>query len=98
VLENADHMHFCDRVERSHEFFRSMPNIGPFGAVAKRTPPMSELTPGKNGHLFANGLGTAHLDAVLRGDPAAADFLANALSNLSLHGIAAHEITRTHRL
>ncbi len=98
VLENADHMHFCDRVERSHEFFRSMPAVGPFGAVAKRTPPMSELVAGVYGHLFVNGLATAHLEAVLRGAPEAAEFLTNAVTQLAARGIAAREVTRERRI
>ena len=98
VLENADHMHFCDSVERSHEFFRSMPPLGPFAAVAKRTPPMSELVPGALGHLFINGLGTAHLDAVLRGDPEGAEFLANGVAQLAAQGVEAREVTREHRI
>jgi dienelactone hydrolase len=98
VLENADHMHFCDRVERSHEFFRNMPQVGPFGAVAKHTPPMSELTPGVHGHQFAKALGLAHLDAVIKGDPLAQKFLEDPLARLAARGVVAREVTRDHRL
>ena len=39
VLRNADHMHFCDRVEEVHELFRTMPPPGDFARVAKTVPP-----------------------------------------------------------
>lgn len=90
VLLNADHMHFCDRVERSHEFFRSMPQIGPMKEVAKNLPPMSELAPGEHGYLFANGLGTAQFDAVLKQNQGAETFLsAGVASALAGRGIRA---------
>lgn len=98
VLENADHMHFCDRVERSHEFFRNMPQAGPFAAIAKRTPPMAELVPGRQGHLFANGLGLAFLDAVLKRDEAARAFLRDPVAELGSRGVVAREISRDHRI
>ncbi|MFT3925190.1 MAG: dienelactone hydrolase family protein [Myxococcales bacterium] len=98
VLENADHMHFCDRVERSHEYFRSMPQVGPFGAIAKRTPPMSELTPGKYGHAFACGLGLAHLESALRRAGDARALLKNAVAELSARGVTTREVVRDHRL
>ncbi len=71
VLRGADHMHFCDRVERSHEFFRSLPPIGPLSGLISRLPPMSELVPGAHGYLFANAMAVAHMDAVLKHDSAA---------------------------
>jgi dienelactone hydrolase len=99
VLENADHMHFCDRVERSHEFFRNMPQVGPFAAVAKRLPPMSELVPGSHGHSFACALGVLHLNAVLKESPEARGFFAgDPVAELQQRGIAAHELLRAHRV
>jgi dienelactone hydrolase len=95
VLDNADHMHFCDRVERSHEFFRSMPQLGPMRDIQQRLPPMSELAPGAHGHLFANGLGLAHFDAVLKRNPKARAFLdADVEALLRERGIGAREFTR----
>jgi len=90
VLLNADHMHFCDRAERSHEFFRTMPQIGPMRDVAEHLPPISELVPGAHAYLFANGLGTAHMDAVLKHDPDARAFLTgDVIEALRVRGVAA---------
>jgi pimeloyl-ACP methyl ester carboxylesterase len=99
VLENADHMHFCDRVERSHEFFRTMPLVGPFAVVAKRLPPMSELVPGTQGHAFARGLALLHLDAVIkRSAEARSFFAADAVASLGERGIVIREVHRDHRV
>ncbi len=90
TLLKSDHLHFCDRVERSHEFFRSMPHVGPMRELAKRMPPMGELVPGAHGYLFANGLGTAHMDAALKHSPEARAFLAgDVLGALAERGILA---------
>jgi predicted dienelactone hydrolase len=95
VLENADHMHFCDRVERSHEFFRAMPQIGPMREIQKRLPAMAELVPGAHGHLFANGLGLAHFDAVLKQMPQACALLQqDVVSLLGARGIVVNEVRR----
>lgn len=79
ILENADHMHFCDDVERTHEMFRIMPPTKDLEGIAKTIPPVSEFCPGWHGHDFIRGLGLAHLDAVLRDDPRAQGFLAGDL-------------------
>jgi dienelactone hydrolase len=76
VLQNADHMHFCDRVEEVHELFRMMPPPGDFERIAKTVPPISELCPGEHAYQFVRGLGLAHMDAHLKGNEAAARFLA----------------------
>jgi predicted dienelactone hydrolase len=76
VLKNADHMHFCDRVEEIHELFRSMAPPGDFERIAKMIPPISELCSGEHAYLFTRGLGLAHMDAYLKGDEGAARFLA----------------------
>lgn len=89
TLPAADHMHFCDRAEASHEFFRKMPRLGIFGALMATIPPFAELVPGEHGYAFANALGLAHLDASLRGDRAAEDFLAqHAVAAFAARGIA----------
>jgi dienelactone hydrolase len=75
VLENADHMHFGDRVEEIHEMFRMMPPPGEFRRLAQSVPPISELSPGAHAHLAVRGLGLAHFDAHLRGSEAAARLL-----------------------
>jgi predicted dienelactone hydrolase len=73
VLANADHFHFCDRVEEVHEFVRRMPSV----EGAPRLPPARDLCPGLHAHLFARGLAVAHMDAFLKRDAGAAGFLAD---------------------
>ena len=88
VLANADHMHFCDDVEGTHELFRTMPPPGPFAEIAKLLPPASELAPGAHAYDFNRSLGLAHMDAALRGNEEAAAFLAGDLpSAFSSRGI-----------
>lgn len=72
VLRDADHMHFCDRVEESHEMFRTMPQPVPeFAEIAKRVRPIGELCPADAAYAFVRGLTLAHFDATLRGLDAA---------------------------
>jgi dienelactone hydrolase len=88
VLKNADHMHFCDRVEEVHEMFRMLPPPGGFERVAPNVRPIAELLPGPGAHLFIRGLGLAHLDRVLKGNEAAAAFLeADVAATLAGRGI-----------
>ncbi len=75
VLENTDHMHFCDRADQVHEMFRMMPPPGAFEEAARRTPPIAELTPPDHAYLCVRGLGLAHMDAVLKGHEGAAQLL-----------------------
>jgi predicted dienelactone hydrolase len=76
VLENTDHMHFCDRADQVHELFRMMPPPGAFEEAARRTPPFSELTPADQAYLCIRGLGLAHMDAALKAREDAASLLA----------------------
>ena len=89
VLKNADHMHFCDRIEEIHEMFRMMPPPGEFQEIAKLVPPISELAPADHAYRFIRGLGLAHMDAALKSDRGAADLLANMPAMLAAQGIAA---------
>jgi len=73
VLDDADHFHFCDRVEEVHELYRRM--APPLDEVARRMPPASALCPGDHGSLFVRGLALAHLDATLGRRTEAARFL-----------------------
>jgi dienelactone hydrolase len=78
VLAKADHQHFCDEVERIHEFMRMMTSAAP-PALRDRMPqlpPFAQCCPGEHGYLFTRALGLAHMDAHLRALPEAADFLA----------------------
>jgi dienelactone hydrolase len=75
VLENMDHMHFCDRAEQIHEMFRMMPPPGLFEAIAKRVPPISQLAPPDHAYRAIRGLGLAHMDASLKQNADAARLL-----------------------
>lgn len=88
VLRNADHLHFCDRVEEVHEMFRTMPPPGAFAESARHTPPIGELVPGEHAYLFTRGLGLAHFDAVLRDEPAAKPLLDDAVAVMARRGVA----------
>jgi hypothetical protein len=74
VLGNADHMHFCDRIEEIHELFRMMPPPV-FDKLAPLIKPISALCPPEPAYAFVRGLGLAHMDAHLRGNEAAARLL-----------------------
>jgi len=90
VLRNADHMHFCDRVEEVHELFRLMPHDPLFREYQAAIPPIDELCPGEHGYLTVRGLGLAHMDAHVRDDERAAAFLAGDLEGaLAARGVAA---------
>lgn len=92
VLRRADHEHFADDVEGSHEALRAMTLPGEAAWMTAAMLPMSQLCPGKHGHAFARGLSLAHLDAVLRGNNAAERFLADgAESALAARGVEAVE-------
>jgi len=92
-LKNADHMHFCDRVEEMHELFRMMPPLGEFERIAKMLPPITELCPGRDGYAFVRGLGLAHMDAHLKADESAARFLAGDIeAALASRGISARVV------
>jgi predicted dienelactone hydrolase len=89
VLENADHMHFCDQIEVAHEFLRTMPPPV-FDAIVKAMKPIADLCPADSAYRFVRGLGLAHVDAHLRGMKAAAQFLdGDVIAALATAGIAA---------
>lgn len=75
VLENADHLHFCDRVEQVHELFRLMPQDPVFEPLRASIPPVAELCAGEAANTALRGLALAHFDAHLKRDAAAARFL-----------------------
>jgi len=90
ILGNADHFHFCDGVEQTHDLFRKMGGLtfllDPSGKAGmdpmKKSKPSSELCPGKDAYLFLQGLGLAHMDAHLKGNPDALAFLKGDLQTL----------------
>jgi dienelactone hydrolase len=79
VLENADHMHFCDRIEEIHELFRMMPPPV-FDSLVQDILPIAQLCAPDSAYDFTRGLGLAHMDAHVRGVEAAAAFLAGDLA------------------
>jgi hypothetical protein len=89
VLKNADHMHFCDRIEEIHEMFRMMPPPGAFEELAKQVPPISQLVAPEHAYRFVRGLGLAHMDGALKNDRGAAQLLADLRATLDAQGIAA---------
>jgi len=98
VLENADHMHFCDEVEQSHELFRSLGAVAfggakgvvNFGELLASIPPAAELCPGSQAYDFLRGLGLAHMDAHLKASAEARRFLErDVAAALAERGVAA---------
>jgi dienelactone hydrolase len=97
-LLNADHFHFCDRVEETHELFKTMgPVLG--AAAGDEGPDMdailagmkssAELCPGESAYALLQGLGLAQMDSGLRQDADARAFLAQDLvAVLAERGVA----------
>ncbi len=81
ILDNADHMHFCDQMEQIHELFRMMPPPI-FDQVASSIKPIGELCAPDGAYAYVRGLGLAHMDAHLRGDESAARLLAGDVAAL----------------
>jgi dienelactone hydrolase len=74
ILHRADHMHFVDEIESSHEAARALPAVGDLAWLSEMRP-IAELCPPDDAHLFVRGLTVAHLDATLRGNDDAQRFL-----------------------
>ena len=87
-LLNADHFHFCDRVEQVHDMFKLMapmmtgsagpdaPDVTPLLAAMKGS---AELCPGEHAYALLQGLGLAHMDAHLKDHAGARDLLSRDL-------------------
>jgi predicted dienelactone hydrolase len=77
VLRNADHQHFADDAERTHEFVRMLTGMAPpaLRDYIPTLPPFAELCPADHGYHFTRALGLAHFDAHLRGSSEAGAFL-----------------------
>lgn len=93
TLPDADHMHFCDRAEQSHEFFRSLPRYGLYGDLLAKLPRFAELVPEAHGHAFANALGVAHADATLKDIEPSRRFLSEAVAAFGERGIAIRRLS-----
>lgn len=87
VIKNADHFHFCTYTEMAHELLRSQPELL-FGntPIAKQIKenmlPISELCPPDNAKKFLNSLGLAHMDAHLKNNIAAKEWLEGNIKNV----------------
>lgn len=86
VLENSDHFHFCDNVEFIHDMMIQMGSslfggdneTGPLSAMQKS----SELCSGASAYSLIQGLGLAHMDAHIKNNTHAKNFLAKDLTKL----------------
>ena len=82
ILKNADHFHFNDRIEQTHEFFRNQARImrseDAIG-LSEKMRPVSELCPAEKAYSFICGLGLAHMDAFIKKDLIAIQFITNGL-------------------
>lgn len=68
ILRKADHLHFVDNVEQTHESVRLMP------FADEEMKPITELSSGEETHLFLRGLALSFLDANLKQLPSARHF------------------------
>ncbi|HEY6272675.1 MAG TPA: hypothetical protein VIX19_11900 [Terriglobales bacterium] len=76
ILRRADHLHFIDNVEQEHEAFRAMLMPAEVAQMQREMLPITELVSGEKAHLWARGLSLAHMDAFLKNQRAAQEFLA----------------------
>ena len=90
ILRRADHMHFMDDVERSHELVRTLPWTAELAWIPKEVRPIGELCSGAQAHVFLRGLTLCHMDAYLKREPAAVRFLAGDITTeLERRGVEA---------
>ena len=89
VLLNADHFHFNDAIEQTHDGYKLMLGMLTEGmdedarhsteTMIAGMKPSSELVAGADAYALINGLGLAHFDRELRGNQDAASFLSGDL-------------------
>jgi dienelactone hydrolase len=95
TLRRADHQHFVDDVEASHEALRAMTLPGEAAWIPGAMLPISQLCSGAQAHLFARGLTLSHLDAALRRSERAERFLrSDVQAELAVRGVDVLEVTR----
>lgn len=76
ILRRADHGHFVDDVQALHEGFRTMGPVPPEVAEMQREMlPIAELCSGEQALTWIRGLTLAHMDAALKGNNEAQQFL-----------------------
>jgi predicted dienelactone hydrolase len=66
ILDNADHMHFCDRAAQLHEFVRNSEAMQNFLRIKSVVPPFSDLCTEEAAHTVCKALALSHFDATLR--------------------------------
>lgn len=90
ILRRADHMHFMDNVEETHESVRSMTFPEDLAWIPREMRPIAELSSGAQAHLFVRGLTLAHMDATLKQTPEAQRFLEDdIIGKLASHTVEA---------
>ncbi len=90
ILRRADHQHFIDDVEETHEAVRAatFPPEAAWIPVAMR--PIAELSSGEQAHRFVRGLTLAQFDSTLRHIEAAERFLSGDVeADLAAGGVEA---------
>ena len=88
ILRRADHMHFMDNVEEMHETVRNMTFPEYLAWLPREMRPIAELCSGEQAHLFVRGLTLCHMDAVLKGQEEAQQFLAgDIVTELATRGV-----------
>ena len=98
VLLNADHFHFNDAIEQTHDGYKLMLGMLTEGMdedarsstekMIAGMKPSSELVAGADAYALINGLGLAHFDRELRGSQEAVSFLSGDLvARLAEHHI-----------
>ena len=101
VLERADHNHFVDGIEVGHEWLKtftaSLAGVESEGGtdwrcIANSMLPYKELCSEQKAHLCWRGLCVAHMDAFIRANEDALDFLDDALQELSARDIQVVEL------
>ncbi len=93
VLQNADHFHFNDNIEQTHDGYQMILAGMAEGMEAEsrrgmeemlaKMKPSSDLVPGVHAYQLINGLGLAHFDAVLRDDPSATKIMRHNLVEIA---------------
>jgi predicted dienelactone hydrolase len=81
VVRGADHLHFLDNPQEAHESLRQATLPGEAAWIPAAMRPMAQLCPPGHAHEAIRGFTLAHLDATLRDDRTAEDFLEQAASD-----------------
>jgi dienelactone hydrolase len=81
VVRGADHLHFLDNVQEAHESLRQATLPGEAAWIPAAMRPIAQLCPPGQAHEAIRGFTLAHLDATLRDDRTAEDFLEQTASD-----------------